>query len=100
MQSNFIGAPKKFDGGLHIRLLPQIEADPATLRQDVMRLSATGGHQFIAHFGGEGDVHEIVVVDVTDFPGPEAVFRSSEPMGVSRDSFPPQRRFPNFFSSA
>jgi len=100
MQGNFVGTPKKLDGHLHIRLLPQIEADPATLWEDMMRLSATSGHQFIAHFGGERDVHQMVILDVTDFPGPEAVFRSPELMRVSRDPLPPQCLTPNFFSSA
>src|SRR5687767_8638737 len=66
----------------------------------MMRLSASGGHQFIPHFFRERDVYQVIAVDVPDFSRPEAEFRPTKTMRVSGHPRPTQRRAPNFFFSS
>jgi hypothetical protein len=56
----------------------------------MMQLSTTSGQDLISHFFGEGNVYQIVTVNIAKFSSSQAVFYTSKTMGMGRNSFPAQ----------
>ena len=66
---NLKGKAQEFDGAVHVRRLPQINANPATVGKDVGG-SATSCNHLITDFLPEGEVHQAIAVHVADFSPP------------------------------
>ncbi len=56
----------------------------------MMGLGFAGGHDFVPDLGGEGDVYQIIAVDVANFSPSQQVFSPTEAMGVSGNTRPAQ----------
>src|SRR5713101_2552253 len=57
---------EKFDRSVHVRRLPQINTDPATVGKDVVGFGTTTCKQLIADRLRKGNVHQAVAVHVAD----------------------------------
>jgi hypothetical protein len=57
-------APQQLDGALDIARRPQVQADPAGVRQNVVRLGQAGGHDLVAHTGWKRDIDQVVAMDM------------------------------------
>jgi hypothetical protein len=53
-----------------------------------MRLREPGVHNFIAYPGREGDVYEMVTMNMTEFPRAKAILHAAETMGCCRYPLP------------
>jgi len=53
-----------------------------------MRLRAPVSHDFIAHFLREGDVHQMIAVDVADLAFADGVFHTAKAVWFNRHAFP------------
>src|SRR6266849_8586971 len=80
--------------------MPQIDAHPAALRENVVWFGATSGHQLIPDLLREGNIHQAVTVYMPDFSSPETVLCASEAMGLGCDPRPAlQSGIDSFFGS-
>jgi hypothetical protein len=68
--------------------MPQIDAHPAALRENVVWFGATSGHQLIPNPLRKGNIHQAVTVYVADFSSPQAIFRASKAVWLGCDPRP------------
>src|SRR6266852_1834224 len=71
---NLKGKAEEFNRSVHVRSLPQVNTDPATVGQDVVGFGATTCNQLVADCLRKGNVHQAVAVHVADLSSPQAVF--------------------------
>src|SRR5882724_3829887 len=83
-----VGALEQGHGPLLVLLPPQVEADPAALRQDVVGLGEPGRHELVAHRLGKWDVEQVVAVEVADLAGAEPVFGTAKAVRPGLDPGP------------
>ena len=79
---------EEFDRSVHIRCLPQIDTDPATVGKDVVGFGATTCNRLFADCLRKGNVHQAVAVHVADLSFPQAVLCASKAMPLGRDPRP------------
>jgi hypothetical protein len=82
-------ALQQANGPLHVGIRTQIHADPAGIRQDVMRFGVTGGYQGVAHRLRKRNIHQRIAVHVPNFAAAQAEFDASVAMRRGRHAFPP-----------
>src|SRR5690349_14967788 len=88
LYGDLITFTEESDRLLHIRLLPQEEAHPARLRQNVVRLCASCRNDLIAHFFREREIHQVVAVDVPDLTFANAILHAAKAMRLHRHTWP------------
>jgi hypothetical protein len=71
--------------GLGVLFLAQIQTDPATFGQQVVRFGKVIGNHFITHRFWEWNVYQSLTVYVPDFSSAKAVFCASKTVRVHRD---------------
>lgn len=76
---DLIRAAQQVDGLLPIILFTNIEADPAGLRQHVMRFCGSCRNNFVAHFLGKWNVHQMFAVNVTELACAKPIFYAATP---------------------
>ena len=65
-----------------------LEAHPARLRHDVVRLRSSLGDELLADADRERQVGEMAAVQVTELASPDEELDAAEPMRLDRDAFP------------
>jgi len=75
---DFVGKPEQVDGMLYISLFLEAKGDPATFREDVVRLRPFLRYELISDFHWKYNVSLIIAVDVSYFASPQPEFVSSE----------------------
>ena len=80
------GILEKFNRPLDIRGLPQEDAHPPTLREDVVWLRAAGRYQLVPDFFWKRNVHEKIAVHVADFSPAQPKFRPTKPVRLGFDT--------------
>src|SRR5947208_2272636 len=77
----FERAPQDPQGPVDVAGGIQVHADPARLRQDVVRLRLSRFHQLVANALRQRDVDQEIPVYVPDLAPAELVLETSEPVG-------------------
>src|SRR5229473_4283953 len=91
---------EEFDRSVHVRCLPQMNANPATVGKYVVGFGPASCNQLIADRLRKGNVHQAVAMHVADFSSPQAVFCASKAIRLGRDPRPAlQRGIDSFFRS-
>jgi hypothetical protein len=85
---------------LNIGRFPDVKADPAAVGQNVMGLRLSGGHQVTPYFGWEGDIKQVIAVNVTNFSFAQAKDTAVKTMRLGGHAIPLQYRFSNLFTRA
>src|SRR5712664_3370372 len=85
---NLKGKAEEFDRSVHVRCLPQINTDPATVEKDVVGFGATTCNQLIADCLRKRNVYQAVAMHVADFSSPQAVFCASKAVRLGRNPRP------------
>ena len=82
-------ALQQANGPFHVGLRAQKYADPAGIRQDVMRFGVAGGYLGIAHRLQQRNIDQRITVHVPNFAAAQAKFDA--PVAVRRGghAFPP-----------
>src|SRR5712664_5003211 len=85
---NLKGKAEEFDRSVHVRCLPQINTNPATVGKDVVGFGAATCNQLIADLLRKRNVHQAVAMHVADLSSPQAVLCTSKAMRLGRDPRP------------
>ena len=88
---------KQGDRSLNVGWFPQAKADPATLRQDVMRLGLTGRNHLIPHFCREGNIDQMITMDMPDFSAAQTILSPAEAMWLGGHPLPTEDGCRDFF---
>src|SRR5207247_11213233 len=83
-----IGAAEQAEGAVNLGGFAERDADPAALRQNVMRLCQPCPYQFIADGLGKRNVDQVVTVNVPKLALSETIFRAAEAMAAGGHSRP------------
>jgi hypothetical protein len=81
-------SPQQSHGLIHVFRLPDAEANPSALGQDVMRFGQPRLDDFVPHFSWEWNIDQGITVNVTDLAISQAIFGPTEPVCMGTDSFP------------
>lgn len=80
-----IRTSKQGDSSLSIICILDIETNPTTVWQNVMRLRQTRRDQLVPDAFGKWYVHKIVTVNVSNFPSTQTILRATEAMRANCD---------------
>lgn len=66
----------------------KIDADPAAVRQDVVRFSAPGADKHVSNFPWKRDINQAVAVHVTYLTATDGKFNPAKAVGRDLNSVP------------
>ena len=87
-EGKLVRLAQQFDGLINIGRLAEVKAHPTTIEQDMVGFGSTSSHDLIPDLGGEGDIHQVVAVNMSNLAPAETVFCTAESMGMGRYTFP------------
>src|SRR5687767_8394892 len=79
---------KQSDRLLHIIFISQIKTHPARLRQNMVRLRSPRGYDLIAHLLREGNIHQLISMNMPDLSPADHILRTAEAMRLNRYTCP------------
>src|SRR5258706_2046390 len=84
---------KQSDRLLHISFLPQIKTYPTGLRQNMVRLCASCGNDFITHFFGERNIQHVITMNMPNLAFTDHILHATEAMWFNANACPGCDRF-------
>jgi hypothetical protein len=99
-EGNLVGPAQERDRAVDIPGMPKIDTDPSRLGQDVVWLGASAANQLIPHRQREGNVHEMVAVNMTDLAVTHAKFHAAKAVRSVSDFGPTCNRSDDLVSGA